>query len=573
MTPFVTFVVPVYNAEKTLRKCLDSLVCQTQQNIEVLLINDGSSDSSESIAKEYTERYPQLFSLINKENGGVSSARNLGIEIAKGEYLGFIDSDDYVDPDFAELMYKKAKETDADIVVCPVSYEIGDTVKRRYYNKSRFGRTVREDPYILFRANAYSVNKIIRRSYFLEHGFRYENHMFEDSGLLYNVMLLANRIECVNIPFYHYITVREDSATNLVDESLSDIFLSMDSIISFFREHGAFEELHDAVEYLCVRHIFKRIETAHNKKSGKVGHRFADKAVKYLDEHFPDWRKSEYFKPKSADEASDAEKKLCRRMEFIKTHRLLLRQYAAGFSFGLKAVDDDDFLGASYYSEEEITETDVANTLARCGNMVEHDIENLLRKKEIIPDSATVCFRKEKDRLVVELPSETDCDKVAWALERIGYRMFERTLIDGKAAKETYYLKKLVIEVIYGEEHAGKKELIKYHYTRTSRRNKDKPDYMIFLYTGGCELSEDTVLEYADRFYTSVVLVDSKEKKTRLTRHPRIYCRIYENLTDDDIEWLRKLYRGDDSLMVYGGNLTPEMRALLESNDKIIITE
>ena len=81
------------------------------------------------------------------------------------------------------------------------------------------------------------------------------------------------------------------------------------------------------------------------------------------------------------------------------------------------------------------------------------------------------------------------------------------------------------------------------------------------------------MLEYADRFYTSVVLVDSKEKKTRLTRHPRIYCRIYENLTDDDIEWLRKLYRGDDSLMVYGGNLTPEMRAMLESNDKIIIAE
>ena len=556
MTPFVTFVVPVYNAEKTLRKCLDSLVCQTQQNIEVLLVNDGSSDSSESIAKEYTERYPQLFSLINKENGGVSSARNLGIEIAKGEYLGFIDSDDYVDPDFAELMYKKAKETDADIVVCPVSYEIGDTVKRRYYNKSRFGRTVREDPYILFRSNAYSVNKIIRRSYFLEHGFRYENHMFEDSGLLYNVMLLANRIECVNIPFYHYITVREDSATNLVDESLSDIFISMDSIISFFREHGALDELYDAVEYLCVRHIFKRIDTTHSKKAVRIGLWYTDKAVKYLDEHFP-----------------ENEKKLCKKLAFIKTHKFFLRQYAAGFSFGLKAADDDDFLGASYYSEEEITETDVANTLARCGNMVEHDIENLLRKKEIIPYSATVCFRKEKDRLVVELPSETDCDKVAWALERIGYRMFERTLIDGKAAKETYYLKKLVIEVTYGEEHAGKKELIKYHYTRTSRRNKDKPDYMIFLYTGGCELSEDTVLEYADRFYTSVVLVDSKEKKTRLTRHPRIYCRIYENLTDDDIEWLRKLYRGDDSLMVYGGNLTPEMRALLESNDKIIITE
>ena len=103
MTPFVTFVVPVYNAEKTLAKCLDSLVCQTLQNIEVLLVNDGSSDSSESIAKEYTERYPQLFSLINKENGGVSSARNLGIEIAKGEYLGFIDSDDYYPNEIAEF--------------------------------------------------------------------------------------------------------------------------------------------------------------------------------------------------------------------------------------------------------------------------------------------------------------------------------------------------------------------------------------------------------------------------------------------------------------------------------------
>ena len=573
MTPFVTFVVPVYNAEKTLRKCLDSLACQTLQNIEVIIVNDGSKDSSENIASEYTERFPQMFKLINKENGGVSTARNLGIEAAKGEYLGFVDSDDFVDPDFAELMYKRAKEKDADAVVCAVSYEIGDTVKRRYYNKSRFGRSVWEDPYILVRSNAYSWNKIFRRTFFQKHGFKYENHAYEDSALLYNVLLMANRVECVNLPFYHYITVRADSATNIADTTLADIFISMDSIISFFREHGAFEELNDAVEYLCVRHIFKRIETAHDKKSGKVGRRFADKAVKYLDEQFPDWRKSEYFKPKSADEASDAEKKLCRRMEFIKTHRFLLRQYAAGFSFGLNAADDDDFLGASYYAEDEITEAEVAKTLDRCGDMLEHDIENLLRKKDVIPDSAIVSFRKEKGRLVVELPSETDCDKVAWALERIGYRMFERTLIDGKAAKETYYLKKLVIEVIYGEEHAGKKELIKYHYTRTSRRNKDKPDYMIFLYTGGCELSEDTVLEYADRFYTSVVLVDSKEKKTRLTRHPRIYCRIYENLTDDDIEWLRKLYRGDDSLMVYGGNLTPEMRAMLESNDKIIIAE
>lgn len=573
MTPFITFVVPVYNAEKTLRKCLDSLAGQTLQNIEVIMVNDGSKDSSESIASEYTERFPQKFRLINKENGGVSTARNLGIEAAKGEYLGFVDSDDFVDPDFAELMYKRAKEKDADAVVCAVSYEIGDTVKRRYYNKSRFGRSVWEDPYILVRSNAYSWNKIFRRAFFQKHGFKYENHAYEDSALLYNVLLMANRVECVNLPFYHYITVHAGSATNIADTTLADIFISMDSIISFFKEHGAFEELHDTVEYLCVRHIFKRIETAHDKKAGKVGRRFADKAVKYLNEQFPDWRKSKYFKPKSADEASDAEKKLYRRMEFIKTHRLLLRQYAAGFSFGLMAADDDDFLGASYYSEEEITETDVAETLARCGGMVEHDLENLFRKKEVISDSAAVCFRKEKDRLVVELPSETDCDRVAWALERIGYRMIERTLIDGKAAKETYYLKKLLIEVTYGEEHAGKKEVIKYHYTRTSRRNKDKPDYIMFLYTIGCELSEDIVHDYVDRLYTAIVLVDGKEKKARITRHPRIYGRTYPNLNGDDIERLRDFYRGNDSLMVYGGNLTPEARAMLESNDKIIITE
>ncbi|MGN0443406.1 MAG: glycosyltransferase family 2 protein [Acutalibacteraceae bacterium] len=115
----VSVVVPVYNAEKDLRKCLDSVVCQTLKNIEIILINDGSKDGSAEICLEYKEKDPRII-YYYKENEGLAAARQDGMERAHGEFVGFVDSDDWIEPDMYERMYNAAKKENADVVFCGI---------------------------------------------------------------------------------------------------------------------------------------------------------------------------------------------------------------------------------------------------------------------------------------------------------------------------------------------------------------------------------------------------------------------------------------------------------------------
>ena len=120
MEPKVSVIVPVYNIEKYLPKCLESIAAQTLENIQVLLIDDGSKDASGQICKDFIRSHPN-FEYYHKENGGTASARNVGLLHARGEYIGFVDSDDWIEPNMFETMYASAKEADADIVYCKMA--------------------------------------------------------------------------------------------------------------------------------------------------------------------------------------------------------------------------------------------------------------------------------------------------------------------------------------------------------------------------------------------------------------------------------------------------------------------
>ncbi|MBQ9886570.1 MAG: glycosyltransferase [Lachnospiraceae bacterium] len=113
----VSVIIPVYNAEKYIEKCLDSVCTQTLKDIEVIAVNDGSTDESLSLLRMLEGKYSCL-TVIDKENGGASSARNAGLDCAKGEYIGFVDSDDWVEPDMYEVLYNEAVKADADVVFC-----------------------------------------------------------------------------------------------------------------------------------------------------------------------------------------------------------------------------------------------------------------------------------------------------------------------------------------------------------------------------------------------------------------------------------------------------------------------
>ena len=110
----ISVVVPVYNVEEYLDQCVESLVGQTYKNLEVILVDDGSPDNCPAMCDEWAERDNRI-KVIHKENGGVSSARNAALDIASGDYIGFVDSDDWIEPDMYEILIKNAKKYDADI--------------------------------------------------------------------------------------------------------------------------------------------------------------------------------------------------------------------------------------------------------------------------------------------------------------------------------------------------------------------------------------------------------------------------------------------------------------------------
>ena len=129
----VSIIVPVYNVEKYIDKCLNSLVNQTLKNIEIIVVNDGTKDNSQKIIDKYTKKYSFIRSYI-KENGGLSSARNYGLKHAKGEYIAFVDSDDFVDKNMFEQMYLYAKNNKYDIVVCDTINVYNDKQSYRISN-------------------------------------------------------------------------------------------------------------------------------------------------------------------------------------------------------------------------------------------------------------------------------------------------------------------------------------------------------------------------------------------------------------------------------------------------------
>ena len=117
MNPEVTVIVPVYNSEKYIAKCIESILNQTFRNFELLIINDGSKDNSQKIIEEYQKKDPERIVIVNQENKGVSKTRNEAIKMANGKYLMFIDNDDYIDKDYIETFIKEIKENDLDVVL------------------------------------------------------------------------------------------------------------------------------------------------------------------------------------------------------------------------------------------------------------------------------------------------------------------------------------------------------------------------------------------------------------------------------------------------------------------------
>ena len=242
--PLISVIVPVYNTEPYLRKCLDSIIVQTYENLEILIIDDGSTDKSGRICDEYTK--DARVKVFHTENRGLSAARNKGLDEANGDWIGFVDSDDWIDPDMYEILLQIAKKTGADIVECGVYEEYPGKTKNKKKQSQKLTGSKAVEALLREELSDNVWNKLWGRECFTDIRFP-ENRLFEDIVTTYRVFLKVEWIQSVEECKYHYLQrenglSRSHSTKNLVDYWLAhhERYLVLKSIVGKEAEQDLF---------------------------------------------------------------------------------------------------------------------------------------------------------------------------------------------------------------------------------------------------------------------------------------------------------------------------------------------
>lgn len=287
----VSVIIPVYNVEKYIEKCLESLVNQTLKDIEIIVVNDGSPDKSQKIIDKYAKNYPNVKSFI-KENGGVSDARNYGIKKATGKYIAFVDGDDYVRQDMYELMYNKAESGNFDIVACDLNYVYEDERIMKVSSKIEQDTTDIKKTYI----NMYPCvwNKIYKKSLFKNNIEFKKGVWFEDVDFLYKIFPYVKTIGVVKEPLNQYVQ-RSGSITKTFDKRLYNYIDNFNGLVDFYKERNLYQEYQKELEYCYVRYLYATFVNQATNFNKEEYDKAVKKAIENVKSHFPKYRQNKYF--------------------------------------------------------------------------------------------------------------------------------------------------------------------------------------------------------------------------------------------------------------------------------------
>lgn len=277
----VSVIIPVYNTEDYLKECIESLVNQTLREIEILIVNDGSTDSSLEIMKEFKNKYPNIIKIFDKVNGGQASARNYALPFAQGEYLGFVDSDDWVDSTMYEEMYEKAEKEDADIVICDMVDHFPD--RTVCYPSSRFENK--------FKVTPSACNKLFKRSLVKEDvfpvGLWYEDFEFTTMQLM--------KTDCISVihkGLYHCHCREVSTMYNNNSEKNQDILVVLEHLVEYVEKNGWYEKYKNVLEYLYIDHVLitsiNRVQKQTNEKKKIVINNLRKEVLKRYNSFYKD---------------------------------------------------------------------------------------------------------------------------------------------------------------------------------------------------------------------------------------------------------------------------------------------
>lgn len=278
----VSVIIPVYNVEKYIEKCIKSLINQTIKELEFIFVNDGTPDNSVQIIKKYQKKDNRI-KLLEKVNGGQATARNLGLKHAKGEYIAFVDSDDYVKEDMYELMYNRAKKDNLDIVLCNDFLVYKDRTEEHKITQEEL--IITPEKYITLSPSP--CNKIIKKEYIEKCKFTFpEGIIYEDLASIPLLGLNNPKAVYINKPLYYYVQSDISTMRNKeYKEKYEDIFKA----IKYLYDNMIDKNYNQELEYLLAYHyLYLGSLNFYKYKKYKNIDRIANDMKKYA----PNWHKN-----------------------------------------------------------------------------------------------------------------------------------------------------------------------------------------------------------------------------------------------------------------------------------------
>lgn len=291
----VSVIVPIYNVEKYLERCIESIRKQSYMHIEIILVDDGSSDGSSDICDKYIEKDDRI-SVVHKKNGGLGDARNVGVEKAKGKYILFIDSDDRIHEKLVEETVKEAEKNQADIVIFDY---IGEEMNGKLSDRFTFDFPERKvinatEQKNLIMNSCSAVNKLILRETWLLTNLKFPvGKYYEDLATIPKLMAQAERVVYIKEVYYYYL-MREGSIMHSknFERNFRERTWAADGILNYFTENNLFYEYKNELEYLVFENTFfvPSKEIVLNDRKSKYLEEFRN----YAYSRFPQMDKNKY---------------------------------------------------------------------------------------------------------------------------------------------------------------------------------------------------------------------------------------------------------------------------------------
>ncbi|CCZ55612.1 putative uncharacterized protein [Clostridium sp. CAG:1219] len=283
-------IIPVYNIEKYIKKCINSILEQSYKNFEIIVVDDGSTDESNLLINSINDNRIRI---IKKNNGGLSSARNEGIKYVTGDYIWFVDGDDYIEPDALNKLNIKILEENPE-VLCFYYYK--EYEGKKIINADKIDwKNIIQYPLI----NTSACAKVFKTSYYIENKFLFpDGKIYEDLALIPFVLAKAKKVSLIDEPLYDYVYRKSSimNANNKFNPNRDDKFFAIDYLYNNFIKYKIFDKYREELEYLAIKHLLITYSTEILPYNRKIYYERCIRVLKKLDSINRNWKNNQYLK-------------------------------------------------------------------------------------------------------------------------------------------------------------------------------------------------------------------------------------------------------------------------------------